>query len=387
MHPADLSNISNIIEQIRDKGNTVLIVEHDPDLIRIADHVVDLGPGSGFKGGRIMFEGTFKQLQHSKGKTGAYFKTPKKINLNPETASDFIRIKNATKYNLKIVNLAIPKKILTVVTGVAGSGKSTLIGKVLPEQFPETIIIDQSPVAAGSRSNLLTYLGISDQIRKLFASANKVSDKLFSTNIEDACPNCKGLGFEKIDLAFMDDVEQPCEVCKGNGFNPDVLNYHYNNKNIAEVLALSVSDSIDFFKVEMFKSEFRQLIDLGLDYLSLGQRLNTLSGGERQRLKLVKEIDRSGNVIVMDEPSTGLHPADTVKLLGVIRKLIDTGNTVIVIEHNLDIIAEADWIIDIGPGAGKNGGRIIFEGTVSDLLESKESITSKYLDRERFNSK
>ncbi|AEM72030.1 ABC transporter-related protein [Allomuricauda ruestringensis DSM 13258] len=379
LHPKDLDNISQIIEQIKAKGNTVLIVEHDPDLIKLADHVVDLGPLSGVNGGEIVYQGNFEDLKTSKGKTGQYFSLSRQINQNPREISETIKITNADLYNLKNVSVEIPTNVLTVVTGVAGSGKSTLISKVLPKQFPQAKIIDQSQIRGSSKSNLLTYLGVSDKIRRLFAKENNVSIKLFSSNSEGGCENCKGLGIEKIDLAFMDDIEAPCEVCGGSGFKPQVLKYTYQNKNIVEVLDLTTLEARSFFDQNDFAPDFDLLIDLGLDYLKLGQRLNGFSGGERQRLKLTKEIADEDNLIVLDEPSTGLHPFDTKKLMTILNKLVNQNNTIIVIEHNLDIISQADWIIDVGEGAGKYGGKVIFEGKVEKLLNHKKSATAEYL--------
>lgn len=379
LHPKDLQNISSIIQQIRDKGNTALIVEHDPDLIKIADWVIDMGPQSGKKGGEIVYEGTFDGLKKSKGKTGLYFAKPPGISKEPRSAKGYLEIENANLYNLKNVNVKIPKNVMTVVTGVAGSGKSTLINKVLPGFYSEITIIDQSLFATSIRSNLLTYLGLSDDMRKLFSKANKVSDKLFSRNSEGACENCKGIGVEKIDLAFMDDIEQPCEVCGGSGFKPQVLKYPYNCKNIVEVMDMTVEEAIDFFSDNLDNKPFDMLLKLGLGYLTLGQRLDSFSGGERQRLKLTKELKHSNKIIVLDEPSTGLHPSDTEKLLDFMNSLVENNNTLIVIEHNLDVIAQADWIIDIGPGAGKYGGNVLFTGTVCDLLEDNVSITAEYV--------
>ncbi|VFA40245.1 ATP-binding cassette domain-containing protein [Chryseobacterium indologenes] len=379
LHPKDLQNIISIIKQIRDKGNSVLIVEHDPDLIKMADHIVDMGPGSGKNGGEVVYEGTFEHLKASKGKTGAYFARKPSVKNQFRKPDGVLKIENANLYNLKNVSVNIPTGVMSVITGVAGSGKSTLINRVLPDFFPDLTIIDQSLFTASPRSNLLTYLGISDTVRKLFAQSNHVSEKLFSRNSEGACPNCKGLGVERIDLAFMDDIEQPCEVCSGSGFNPDVLKYQYKGKTIAEVMSMTVSEGVLFFKDESVLKNFDLLLQLGLDYLTLGQRLDSFSGGERQRLKLTKELKNTGQIIVLDEPSTGLHPSDTQKLLTFFNHLVEQGNTLIVIEHNLDIIAQADWIIDIGPGAGKYGGKIVFEGTPQDLLKDKKSYTAEFL--------
>jgi len=385
LHAKDVNNISRIIHQIKEKGNTVLIVEHDPDLIKIADHIVDMGPNSGVRGGEIVYQGGFKGLKSSDGKTGCYFSQKRVYNQNPRKGADAITIKNANLHNLKNITVAIPKNILTVITGVAGSGKSTLLNKVLPKQFPDVKIINQSLFVASIRANLLTYLGISDEIRKLFGRENNISEKWFSRNSEGACPNCKGAGVEKIDLAFMDDVEKPCEVCHGSGFNPSILKYHYQNKSIAAVLNLTVEEGRIFFTNNEFVHHFDLLIDLGLEYLTLGQRLNSFSGGERQRLKLTKELFKKNNILVLDEPTTGLHPSDTNKLMKVIDKLVEINNTLLVIEHNMDIISQADWIIDIGPGAGKYGGSLVFEGAVEDLLANKTSETAKYL-RKHLNS-
>ncbi|CAH0249566.1 excinuclease ABC subunit UvrA [Chryseobacterium sp. Bi04] len=379
LHPKDLQNIIRIIEQIRDKGNSVLIVEHDPDIIKMADWVIDMGPGSGKNGGNVVYEGTFNELKQSAGKTGSYFAEKPVINLHPRKPKDYLKIRNARLYNLKNINVSIPTEVMTVVTGVAGSGKSTLINRVLPDFYPDVTIIDQSLFAASVRSNLLTYLNISDTVRQLFAHASHVSEKLFSRNSEGACKNCRGLGIEKIDLAFMDNIEQPCEECGGSGFDPKVLQYHYNQKTIVEVMNMTVSEAISFFADESVIKHFEVLIKLGLDYLTLGQRLDSFSGGERQRLKLTKELKHGNRTIVMDEPSTGLHPSDTRKLLSFLNTLTDKKNTLIVIEHNLDIIAQGDWIIDIGPGAGKFGGEIMFEGTPEGLLKNKTSYTAEFL--------
>ncbi|WPO89202.1 ATP-binding cassette domain-containing protein [Chryseobacterium sp. HR92] len=381
LHPKDLQNIITIIQQIRDKGNSVLIVEHDPDLIKMADHIIDIGPGSGRNGGKVVYEGTFKNLKSSAGKTGSYFARKPFIKQKFRKSDGYLEIRNANRYNLNNVTVNIPTGVMTVVTGVAGSGKSTLINRILPELYPDVTIIDQSLSAASARSNLLTYLGISDIVRKLFAQSNHVSDKLFSRNSEGACKNCKGLGTERIDLAFMDDIEQPCEVCGGSGFDPDVLQYIYNEKTIVQVMNLTVSEAISFFKEETVLKNFDLLIQLGLDYMTLGQRLDSFSGGERQRLKLTKELKNTNQIIVLDEPSTGLHPSDTQKLLTFFNNLVEQNNTLIVIEHNLDIISQADWIIDMGPGAGKFGGKVLFEGTPEELLKNKISFTAEFLKK------
>lgn len=379
LHPKDLENINHIIQQIKDKGNSVLVVEHDPDLIKRADWIIDMGPGSGKNGGEVIYEGNFINLKKSKGKTGAYFKKKTAVKSLCRMPKSYLEIRNANLHNLKNISVNIPVGVMTVVTGVAGSGKSTLINHVLPTFYQDLTVIDQSLFTASSRSNLLTYLNLSDTVRKLFSECNHVSEKLFSRNSEGACKNCKGLGVEKIDLAFMDDIEQPCEVCGGSGFDPKVLQYQYHHQNIVEVMNMTVLEAKDFFTDKNIAKSIDLLIKLGLDYLTLGQRMDSFSGGERQRLKLSRELKNTNQIIVLDEPSTGLHPSDTQKLLSFFNDLVDQNNTLIVIEHNLDIIAQADWIIDIGPGAGKFGGKVLFEGTPEKLLKNNISYTAEFL--------
>ncbi len=381
LHPKDLDNIIKIIQKIRDKGNSVLLVEHDPDLIRTADHVIDMGPLSGIHGGQIIYQGTFEELKNSSGLTGQFFRRPNVYKKTPRIRCEWISIKNAHLFNLKNIDVDIPKNCLSVITGVAGSGKSTLISKVLPQQYPETKVIDQSAITASIRSNLLTYLDLLDPIRQLFAKANKVSAKLFSFNSEGACPQCKGSGIERIELAFLDDVEMTCDLCHGSGYSPEVLKYHYKGKNIAEILKMTVTEASHFFEDHNLQQQFNSLVSLGLDYIAIGQRLNTFSGGERQRLKLTKQLNETDNIFVLDEPSTGLHPSDTEKLIGLLNNLVEKGNTIIVIEHNLDIISQADWIIDIGPLAGDKGGELVFSGTVGNLLSAEKSLTGHYLKK------
>ncbi|MGB9038445.1 MAG: excinuclease ABC subunit UvrA, partial [Acinetobacter calcoaceticus] len=381
LHPKDLDNIIKIIQKIRDKGNSVLLVEHDPDLIRTADHVIDMGPLSGIHGGQIIYQGNFEELKNSSGLTGQFFRRPNVYKKTPRIRCEWISIKNAHLFNLKNIDVDIPKNCLTVITGVAGSGKSTLISKVLPQQYPETKVIDQSAITASIRSNLLTYLDLLDPIRQLFAKANKVSAKLFSFNSEGACPQCKGSGIERIELAFLDDVEMTCDLCRGSGYAPEVLKYHYKGKNIAEILKMTVTEASNFFEDHNLQQQFNSLVSLGLDYIAIGQRLNTFSGGERQRLKLTKQLNETDNIFVLDEPSTGLHPSDTEKLIGLLNNLVEKGNTIIVIEHNLDIISQADWIIDIGPLAGDKGGELVFSGTVGNLLSAEKSLTGHYLKK------
>lgn len=375
LHPKDLENLASIIRGIKAKENTVLIVEHDPDLVKIADHIIDMGPGSGAQGGTIVYQGSFKGLLHAEGKTAAYFTAPRSVNRQPRQPSGWIQLKNGDIHNLKNISVAIPQQVLTVVTGVAGSGKSTLMSKVLPQRYPQAKIIDQSPLRGSIRSNLLTYLGLADKVRQLFARANKVSAALFSSNSEGACTNCKGQGIAKIDLAFMDNIEAPCELCGGSGFKPKVLAYTYRDKNIAEVLQLTIAEARTFFAEAGFISGLDILLELGMDYMTLGERLSDFSGGERQRLKLSSELGDAHSLLVLDEPSTGLHPSDTKKLMILLNRLVDQGNSLVVIEHNLDIIAQAGWVIDIGPGADKQGGELVFSGTVPNLLKQPHSMS------------
>ncbi|MNK06566.1 UvrABC system protein A [compost metagenome] len=381
LHPGDVDRLNRLVFNLRDNGNTILIVEHDPDVIAIAEHIVDMGPFAGKKGGEIVFEGTLAGLKRSGTLTGKYLSHKKIIKKANRKPSGFIELKDISVNNLKNVSVNIPTSIMTVITGVAGSGKSSLINQALLQKFPDILAIDQSALRGSKRSNIATYTGIFDSIRKLFATANKVSSSLFSFNSEGACSECKGLGKIYTDLAFMDTVVTTCEICKGTGYKNEILNYKLRNKNISEVLKLTIAEALDFFDEKNISHILEELIKVGLDYMSLGQPLNTLSGGERQRVKLSSQLQNTGQVYVFDEPTTGLHMSDVFRLAKILDSLVNNGSTVIVIEHNLDIISMADWIIDIGPGAGKNGGKIVFEGIPSDILESKDSITGQYLKK------
>ncbi len=381
LHPHDIGRINKLLKMLRDKGNTVLIVEHDPDIIKIADYIIDMGPKAGIEGGNIVYKGTPEGLLQSNTLTGKALQYKPQIKLHTRKAKGWLSIKNANLHNLKNINVDIPKGVMTVVTGVAGSGKSTLINGLLPKIYPETIFIDQGAIHASIRSNIATYTGIFDFIRNLFAKENNVKSSLFSFNSEGACPECKGLGVTYTDLAFMDTVISTCEVCEGNRFTDKVLNFKFRGKNISQVLKMTVAEAIDFFKEDEIYLVLRRLVDVGIDYIALGQPLNTLSGGELQRLKLAAQLDSKGNIYVLDEPTTGLHISDITKLVAIMNRLVNQESTLIVIEHNLDVMTQADWIIDLGPEAGENGGRIMFEGEPKDIITNENSITGKYLKR------
>ncbi|WP_218025676.1 ATP-binding cassette domain-containing protein [Capsulimonas corticalis] len=383
MHPRDVHRLNELLQKLRDKGNTVIVVEHDPDVIKVADHVVDVGPFAGTRGGTIVFEGSYADLRNADTLTGRHMKQSTPIKSSWRAAKGKLSITNARANNLHDVSVDIPTGVLTVVTGVAGSGKSSLIHQSFLRQHPDVIVIDQSPVGVSSRSNPATYTGILDEVRKTFAKVNKVSPSLFSFNSKGACENCQGLGVVYTDLAYMDEVKTPCEICGGKRFKDEVLTYKFHDKSISDVLNMPVREALEFFDAkEVAKDVMRKLqalSDVGLDYLTLGQPLSTLSGGECQRIKLASELHKKGSVYVMDEPTTGLHMSDIGHLLAIINRLADAGNTVIIIEHNLAVIKNADWIIDMGPEGGSKGGRVMFEGTPQQLLDCKQSLTSAYL--------
>ena len=379
LHPRDVHRMNELLQKLRDKGNTVIVVEHDPDVIRAADYVVDVGPHAGRQGGEIVYEGSYANLLNAPTLTGRHLKERLPLKGAFRAPTGKLPIKNATANNLRNISVDIPSGVLTVVTGVAGSGKSSLINEAFLQQHPDAIVIDQSAVGVSSRSNPATYTGILDDVRKAFAAANKVNASLFSFNSKGACENCQGLGVIYTDLAFLSEVKTPCEVCEGRRFKEEVLAYTLNGKSISDVLALNVQQALEFFEIREVTRKLQAMSDVGLDYLSLGQPLSTLSGGECQRLKLASELHKKGSVYIMDEPTTGLHMSDVGRLLEVIDRLVDAGNTVIVIEHNLHVIKNADWIIDLGPEGGSKGGTIMFEGTPAALLKAKRSITSQHL--------
>jgi excinuclease UvrABC ATPase subunit len=381
LHAHDVERTNALLHRLRDKGNTVLVVEHDPEVIRIADHVVDMGPGAGPHGGTIVYEGPVDGLVASGTATGRHLDVRLELKAVPRQPRGSIPIRNAQLHNLGDVSVDVPIGVLVAVTGVAGSGKSSLIHGCLPRTDPSVTVIDQSAIRGSRRSNPATYTGILDPIRTAFAKANGVKPALFSANSAGACPNCNGLGKTYTSLGFMAEVVSVCEVCEGRRFTDDVLQYRLRGQNIVEVLSMSLEAARDFFMERPVRVMLDRLADVGLGYLSLGQELDTLSGGERQRLKLAIEMSGDTEVYVLDEPTTGLHMQDVENLIGLLERLVDSGRTVIVIEHNLDIVARADWVIDLGPGAGQDGGRVIFEGPPRELVEGRGSLTGEHLRR------
>jgi excinuclease UvrABC ATPase subunit len=383
LHPHDIERMNDLLLQLRDKGNTVLVVEHKPETIAIADHAVDLGPGAGTEGGEVVFEGTVEGLRASGTLTGRHLDERAALKPSVRTPEGVLEVRGASTHNLQDVDIDIPLGVLVVVTGVAGSGKSSLIhGSIAPR--PGVVSVDQSAIKGSRRSNPATYTGLLDPIRKAFAKANGVKPALFSANSDGACPTCNGAGVIYTDLAMMAGVATICEECEGKRFQAAVLEYKFGGKDISEVLALSVSEAAEFFGTGEAKTPaahkiLTRLVDVGLGYLSIGQPLTTLSGGERQRLKLAIHMAEKGEVYVLDEPTTGLHLANVEQLLGLLDRLVDSGKSVIVIAHHQAVMAHADWIIDLGPGAGHDGGRIVFEGTPADLVAARSTVTGEHL--------
>ncbi|MEV6649016.1 excinuclease ABC subunit UvrA [Streptomyces sp. NPDC051219] len=388
LHPHDIQRMNHLLLRLRDKGNTVLVVEHKPEAIAIADHVVDLGPGAGTAGGTVCFEGTVEGLRAGGTVTGRHFDDRASVKDTVRKPTGTLEIRGATANNLRDVDVDIPLGVLVVVTGVAGSGKSSLVHGSLPRQSGAAgegvVSIDQGAIRGSRRSNPATYTGLLDPIRKAFAKANGVKPALFSANSEGACPNCNGAGVIYTDLAMMAGVASTCEECEGKRFEASVLEYHLGGRDISEVLAMSVTEAEEFFGASEARTPtahkiLDRLADVGLGYLTLGQPLTTLSGGERQRLKLATHMAEKGGVYVLDEPTTGLHLADVEQLLGLLDRLVDSGKSVIVVEHHQAVMAHADWIIDLGPGAGHDGGKIVFEGTPADLVAARSTLTGEHL--------
>lgn len=381
MHPRDVYRMTNLLKSLRDRGNTVLVVEHDKDVISVADEVIDVGPLAGKNGGEILFQGSYEQLLCSDTLTGRAMKKEVGIKQNPRIPKEYLPIRNANVHNLKNVSVDIPLQVLTVVTGVAGSGKSSLIRDVFAKEYEDKVVlVDQSAITATGRSTPVTFLGIFDEIRKVIAKENGVEAGLFSFNSKGACPCCKGKGVIVTELVFMDPVVTVCEECEGKRYSKEALVYTYQNKNIEEILLMSVTEAYEFFKANKKISNcLEALIEVGLSYLSLGQPTSTLSGGERQRLKLAKYLEQKGNIYVLDEPTTGLHASDVTKIMELLDSLVEKGNTVVVIEHNVDVMKQADYIIDVGPDGGTSGGEIVFAGTLKEMMESSQGITAEYI--------
>jgi excinuclease UvrABC ATPase subunit len=384
LHPHDIQRMNELLLRLRDKGNTVLVVEHKPEAIAIADHVVDLGPGAGAAGGTVCFEGTVAGLRASGTLTGRHLDDKAKLKPSVRKSAGALEVRGADTHNLRNIDVDIPLGVLVVLTGVAGSGKSSLIDGSIARR-EGVVSVDQAPIRGSRRSNPATYTGLLDPIRAAFAKANGVKPALFSANSEGACPNCNGAGVVYTDLGMMAGVATTCEECEGKRFQASVLEYTLGGRNIAEVLAMSVVEAEEFFgaggegRTPAAHAIVNRLADVGLGYLSLGQPLTTLSGGERQRLKLATRMAEKGGVYVLDEPTTGLHLADVEQLLGLLDRLVDSGKSVIVIEHHQAVMAHADWIIDLGPGAGHDGGRIVFEGTPADLVAARSTLTGEHL--------
>ena len=383
LHPHDIARMNGLLLSLRDKGNTVLVVEHKPEAIAIADHVVDLGPGAGTAGGTVCFEGTVPQLRASGTLTGRHLDDRARLKPAVRTPSGALRIRGATTNNLRDVDVDIPLGVLVVLTGVAGSGKSSLVHGSIPPDAG-VVAVDQGAIKGSRRSNPATYTGLLDPIRKAFAKATGAKPALFSANSEGACPACNGAGLIFTELGFMDTVTTPCEECEGRRFQAAVLEYRLAGRSIADVLEMPVAEARDFFATGAARTPaahaiLDRLADVGLGYLSLGQPLTTLSGGERQRLKLATHMGDRGGILLLDEPTTGLHLADVEQLLGLLDRIVDAGKSVIVIEHHQAVMAHADWIIDLGPGAGHDGGRIVFEGTPAQLVAARSTLTGHHL--------
>ncbi len=383
MHPRDVHRMTRLLKSLRDKGNTVLVVEHDKDVINIADEVIDVGPLAGLNGGQILFQGSYKNLLLSGTLTGDAMKERIPLKEKPRIPKEFLSVRHANVHNLKDVSVDIPLGVLSVITGVAGSGKSSLIRDVFAKEYEDrVIIVNQSPITATGRSMPATFLGFFDEMRKLMAVENNTSVALFSYNSKGACPVCKGRGAITTELAFMDPVVTTCEACEGKRFSEEALSFTYRGKNMIDILSMTAEEAAEFFKDDhRISKQLHAMIEVGLSYLSLGQPLSTLSGGERQRLRLAKYLDKKGNIYILDEPTTGLHASDVKKIMALLDYFVKRGNTVIVIEHNLDVMRQADYIIDIGPDGGTAGGEVVFTGTPAEMIEHGNTITARYLKK------
>lgn len=394
LHPRDVWRMKKLLASLRDKGNSVLVVEHDRDVIAGADEIIDVGPKAGKHGGEIVFQGSYEKLLEANTLTGQAMKMKFPYKEKVRTPKSWLAIEHATLHNLKDVSVKIPEGVMTVVTGVAGSGKSSLISHVFATKYEDRVIkVDQGAITATNRSMPASYLGFFDEIRKLFSVATGESESLFSFNSEGACPVCHGKGFIETELAFMDPVITPCESCSQTRYNEKALNTKLNGKSIVEVLKMTADEAIDFFKASITSEALKKPVEkickvldamkeCGLSYMELGQPLSTLSGGERQRVKLAKHLGKKGNIYILDEPTTGLHISDTEKLLTLFDRIVDKGNTIVIIEHDLDVAKHADWIIDVGPDGGKNGGQIVFEGTPTQMRDTSKTITADWMRQE-----
>jgi excinuclease UvrABC ATPase subunit len=382
LHPRDTEKLLGILNKIKENGNSVFVVEHDPEIIRAAEWIVDVGPKAGRDGGQLVYCGEPEGLRSTGGLTAQYLFRDNHNNYVRKKPLGFIEINNVSIHNLKNVSVKIPRGVLTCVTGVAGSGKSSLIHHHFIKRYPDAIVIDQSPVGRTSRANPATFTGAFDLIRKEFAAHSNIDAGMFSFNSKGACPKCNGQGFVSMELHFLDAVRTVCDECNGTRYHDEVLKVKYKTKNIAEVLDMTVNQALDFFEKAEIRKRLGMLHEVGLGYLKIGQTLSSLSGGEAQRLKLAAELHKKGNIYVMDEPTTGLHMADIERLYRIIKSLVNQNNTVIVIEHNLDIIKRADWIIDMGPEGGKNGGEVLFQGLPEDLVKCERSFTGRFLAKE-----
>ncbi|MFI6876902.1 ATP-binding cassette domain-containing protein [Streptomyces sp. NPDC050400] len=384
LHPRDVGRLNDLLLRLRDKGNTVLVVEHDPDVIAVADHVVDMGPTGGTGGGHVVYEGTPQGLAHADTLTGRCLRRTGGVKEKPRTATGAVRIESASLHNLKDLTVDVPTGVLTAVTGVAGSGKSSLVSGALRAARPDAVVVDQSSIGISGRSTPATYLGIMDTVRKIFARGTGADAGLFSFNSSGACGSCQGRGVIFSDLAFMDPVTTVCPVCDGRRFKDEVLALTVRGRSVADVLDMTAGQALDHFTApdeEPVRRRLRALRDVGLTYLALGRPLSTLSGGERQRIKLATQLHRTAATYLLDEPTTGLHLADVDGLVTLLDRLVDAGNSVVVVEHHLDVIRRADWVIDLGPEGGRHGGRVLFEGTAAQLLDADGSFTAEHLRR------
>ena len=382
LHQRDIERLCRLLIRLRDRGNTVLVVEHDKTFIRLADQVIEMGPKAGRHGGEVVFQGSYEELLQTDTHTSRYLQRQIPFKENPRQAKDFIEIRNASLHNLKDVSVKIPQKVFTAVSGMAGAGKSSLICGELLKQYPKAIHISQGSIGKTSRSNPATYIGIMDPIRKMFAAANGVGAGMFSFSSEGACPVCGGKGEIKTEMAFLDPVTRPCEACGGSRYSQEALSYTLKGKNILQVLEMTIQEAYEFFEEPAIRRKLATLIKVGMGYMTLGQPTTTLSGGECQRIKLASHLNGKNGVYILDEPTTGLHGEDVTLLLGLLNDMVDAGNTVIVIEHNLDVIRQADWVIDMGPEGGKCGGQVLYEGVPSGLLQCEASQTGRCLRAE-----